>query len=169
MLKPFITWFHVKYSCLAALLYSIPVLIFIYNATYTDAWLLYLGNGLFLCTLSLFMLSYNRKKYENASAMFMLVSGHVTTLAGVFIACLICFIFLVLLVPGLLHPGIAGKVLTKAPVSSVDDKTNGLNFMVFVNAIIGNVSAGSFASIIFAFTVKRDQTKASGVSTVKNT
>jgi hypothetical protein len=89
----------------------------------------------------------------------MLAAGHIATVAGIVIACLLCFILVLVLVPGYLQAGTADKVLTSAPANTVKDKTNGLSFMLFMNAIIGNVVAGSAASIIYPFTLKRDQTK----------
>lgn len=147
------------YSVLAAVMYTIPVFFFIRNATYTDAWLLYLGNGLFLAAIALFMLMFNKKRSENASTVVMLTTGHITTVAGIFLACIMCFLLLSFMVPGLFETGTTDKVLTDAPANAVDDKTNGLNFMVLMNAVIGNVSAGSFIAILFAFTAKRDQTR----------
>ena len=155
---------YLKYSLIAAIVYCIPVAIFVKNGTYTDAWLLYLGNGLFLCPIAIFLLSFNRKRKENASSISMLFAGHATAVMGILVACLISFIILIIFIPGIFHSGTAGKVLTEAPVTTVRDKTNGLIFMVFTNAIVGNISTGSFASIIFAFSIKRDQTKESAAS-----
>jgi hypothetical protein len=153
------------YSLMAAVLYCIPVLIFIIHATYTDAWLLYLGNFLFMGAITYFMLTFNRKREDNASSTSMLVAGHATTVMGIIIACIISFIILVLLVPGFFHSGVAGKVLADNTPMNVRGNTNGLSFMVFADAVFGNISAGSFISIILAFTVKRDQTRES--STLK--
>lgn len=169
MFRTLFVWSQIKYSILGAIVYCIPAFLFIQHATYTDAWLLYLGNGLFLCAISLFMFSYNKKRKENASTTSMLVAGHATTVIGIILACFISFLVLIILVPGLFQSGTTGKVLTDAPVNTIDDKTKGLNFMVFFNAIVGNVSTGSFASIIFAFTLKRDQTKESATRPNKET
>jgi len=155
----YLSW--LKYSLVAAVLYCIPMLIFVLGTSYTQAWLLYVGNALFLGVVVVFMLAFNRERRANASTVAMLVAGHVVTVAGILIACLIAFIIMVTLVPGFLEAGTAGRVLTDEPDMMVKGKTNGLNFMVLMNAIVGNVSMGSFASIMFAFTPQRDQTKES--------
>jgi hypothetical protein len=89
----------------------------------------------------------------------MLAAGHITTVMGILIACLLSFILVLVFVPGFLHAGTANKIMTGAPASTVKGKTNGLAFMLFTDAIFGNVVAGSFASIMFPFVLKRDQTK----------
>jgi hypothetical protein len=91
--------------------------------------------------------------------MAMLASGHIATLMGVIIACLLAFILQVIMVPGYLSSGTTDKVLTGEPANMVYDKTRGMSFMVFVTATIGNFSAGSFVSIIFPFALKADQTR----------
>ena len=152
---------YLKYGLVAALLYCIPLLIFVLGTSYTQAWLLYVGNALFLGVVVVFMLAFNRERKANARSISMLVAGHIVTVVGIVISCLFAFIMLTILVPGFLEAGTAGRVLTDEPEMMVKDNTNGMNFMIFLNAIVGNVSMGSFASIMFAFTPQRDQTKES--------
>jgi hypothetical protein len=155
-----IHWRHyLTYAIGAAILYCIPAVIYLIRASYTEAWLLYVGNFLFLITIVAFLFSFNNRRRQDASTTSMLTAGHITTVAGIVIACVLCFLLLVILVPGYLHAGTADKVLTDSPANTVKDKTGGLSFMLFMNAIIGNVVAGSAPSIIFPFTLKRDQTK----------
>ena len=155
-----IHWGHyLTYAVGAAILYCIPVVIYLNRANFTQAWLLYIGNFLFLITIVAFLFSFNNRRSENASTMSMLTAGHITTVAGIVICCILCFILLSVLVPGYLHAGAAEKVMRNAPANTVQDKTNGLSAMLFMNAIIGNVIAGSASSIIFPFSLKRDQTK----------
>jgi hypothetical protein len=51
--------------------------------------------------------------------------------------------------------------LTDEPGMMVRGNTNGLTFMVIMSALVGNISMGSFATILFGFTTQRDQTKES--------
>jgi len=155
-----IHWRHyLTYAVGAAILYCIPVVIYLNRANFTQAWLLYIGNFLFLITIVAFLFSFNNRRRQDASTMSMLAAGHITTIAGIVIACLLSFILLTVLVPGYLHSGTADKVLANAPANTIKDKTNGLSAMLFLNAIFGNVVAGSASSIIFPFSLKRDQTK----------
>jgi predicted ABC-type exoprotein transport system permease subunit len=150
---------YLPYAIAAAVVYCIPVILYLQRANFTQAWLLYLGNFLFLLAIIFFLFSFNRKRKENAATTSMVAAGHITVVAGIVLACLLSFILLLLFVPGYLHSGTTEKVLSQAPANTVRDKTEGLSFMLFANAIIGNLCVGSASSIIFPFTLKRDQTK----------
>lgn len=63
------------------------------------------------------------------------------------------------MIPGLFHAGTPAKALTDAPANTVHDKANGLLFMIFGSATIGNAASGIFVCIIFPFAIKGDQTK----------
>ena len=153
-------WRHyLTYAIVAAFLFGLAVLIFLMDTSYSRAWLLYIGNALFLFTIAAFLLSFNRRRDRNASSMTMLTAGFITSGAGIIIACLLCFILLSVMIPGLFHAGEPGKVLTGAPANTVLDKTHGLLFMIFGSATIGNGAAGLFVCIIFPFAIKGDQTK----------
>jgi hypothetical protein len=153
-------WQHyLPYAIAAAIVYCIPVAFYLNRASFGEAWLLYLGNFLFLTVIVSFLFSFNRRRDKNASAITMLAAGHITTAIGIVTAVVLCFILLLVFVPGFLHSGTTEKVLQKAPANTVKDKTGGLSFMMFADAVIGNLVVGSFASFMFPFTLKRDQTK----------
>lgn len=159
MNKPFNPKPYLIYGLLGAVVYCIPVTVFLSNPDFSQGWLLYLGNLLFLFAIVAFLYAFNRKRSENAATLAMLTAGHIATLIGIVISCLLAFILLVIMVPGYLGPGEAEKVLTGEPANTTDDKTRGLSFMVFATAIIGNLSTGSFVSIVFPFAMKADQTR----------
>jgi hypothetical protein len=147
------------YGAVAALLASIPIFFYIQDASYTQSWLIYLGSFFFAVVIAIHTLTVNKKRGGNESTVFMVFESHVTTLIGVVVACVICFLLLTALVPGYLSEGPAGKVMTDAPPNSLEDKTNGLSFKVFMGAILFNFSMGSFVSLVFPFYSKRNQKK----------
>lgn len=152
---------YLVFSILAATLYAIPVAVFISDATYSKAWLLYLGNALFMITIAAFLFRFNRQRGKNASSMTMLKAANITSVLGILIACLLCFILIAIMIPGLFHPGPPDKTLQGAPANTIQDKAHGLLWMVFGSATIGNVVTGFFVSMIFPFALKADQTKES--------
>jgi len=155
-----VDWVHsLTFGGIAGLLFCIPAFIYIQRASYNDSWLLYLGSMFFFLMIVADILIFNRKRGANESTAAMVFESHVTTLIGVFAALLGCLILLMIMVPGFFQPGMADKQLTDAPANTIRDKTEGLNFKVFALAILANFSFGSFASIIFPFTAKRNQTK----------
>jgi hypothetical protein len=150
---------YLAYAITAAVVYSLAVAFFLRDTSYSESWLLYVGNALFMVVIVLFLFSFNRRRGKNAGSMAMLKAGAVTSTLGIIIACLLCFILLSIMVPGLFHSGTPEKVLTGEPVNTVPDKTHGMLFMIFGSAIIGNIATGMFVCIVFPFTLKGDQTK----------
>jgi len=133
------------------------MIIYVREAKFSETWLLFLGDGLFLFSLFISLIFLSKKVADNASTGYMLMAGHAVTVMSVIIICIIAFIALLIYVPGLLHVGTTYKTLKQVPANMVEDKTHGLLFILFVNAVIGTFSAGSFTSIITAYTIKREQ------------
>lgn len=161
MFKKYPVKSYFGYSILAAVLFCITVLIFLINGDYVSTWWLFVGNGLFMLSIFYFMWSFNKTKSENASASSLVISGHLTTILAIIISSIVSYILMIMFVPGLFQSGEVETAIEGAPPSIDTGKTDGLMFMVFMCATIGNISAGSFASLVFAYTAKRDQTEES--------
>ncbi|MDB5230495.1 MAG: hypothetical protein JWN76_1300 [Chitinophagaceae bacterium] len=154
---PFSTLF--VYGLTAAILYCIPLFIFIKTATFSSLWLLYLGNALFLGCMFLFIPAFFRKmRSDNASTPSTLIAGHGATIIGVILSCLFAFIMLMIMVPDMFSGNHSEDAMANTPANMVHGPTNGLIFTIFISAIIGNFAAGSFVTLITAYTAKRDQT-----------
>lgn len=150
---------YLKFGLMAAIIYCIPVVIFLSNIAYQHAWLVYLGNLLFIIPIVAFLIDFNNKRKKNAGSIVMLAAGHITTAAGILISCVLSLILLMIFVPSFLQPGGGAEVLENAPTTAGSTQSDSLAFMIISNAIIGNLSAGSFVSIVFPFALKSDQTK----------
>lgn len=147
-------------GALGAILFCIPVFIYLRLANYDESWLLYLGSILFMIVMWVHTMRDSKKRANNNESTVALVfASHVATITGVIFSCLLCFLLLVLLVPGYMQSGGADTVLEDAPANMVQDKTEGLSFSVFMAATVINFSVGSFAGIILPFYLKRNQTR----------
>ena len=152
-------WKHyLKYGILASVCYCTTVSFFCRDATFAKTWLLFAGNLAYLIIIAISLFSFNRKKKNDANTVSMLTAGHITTLTGILLSCIFCFVILIIYIPGFLQRGIPGKLLTDEPAMIVHGKTNGMVFMIYMSIIIGNFVSGFAASIIFSFTLKRNQT-----------
>ncbi len=149
---------YLRYSVTAAILYSIVGYIFIHNETFRSAWILFIGNVLFACCIAAFILSYNKRRKQDASAGTMVFAGHITTVMGIIIACIICILIFFLLpgAGGSGHTG-ANEVLNNAAPQLQSGARDQYLLTLIMDAIVGNVSAGSFISIILPYTAKRNQ------------
>lgn len=150
---------YLTFSILAAIAFCIPMIIFVSSDNFRSAWWLYVGNILFLLSIVFFMLSFNRKKGEDASTQTMVAAGHITTALGIIISLIVAVAALLIFVPDIFNSGQSDAVLENAPSQTGNGKTHGLVLMLFMNTIVGNLVAGSFPSIILSYTAKKDQTK----------
>jgi hypothetical protein len=150
---------YFPFAAISSVLFAIPATIFVILSSFTAAWLLYLGNFFFLFGIAYSIWKMNKTKNEDAGAVSLIIGGHIATVMGIVIACFLMLLIMMIAIPGFFHAEYAFKVLQRAPANTVSDNTNGLRFMVLANAIVGNMSAGSFVSIIFPFTIKRNQTR----------
>ncbi len=141
---------YLSFAFAAALVYSVPVCFFITEADYTRSWLLYLGNFLFMIVIGIFLFFISRLRQTNPGMFSLMLTGEKQVLRSTAMAVLLSFMLLLIFIPGLLESGIAGRVIINKPVNTIHDKTNGLDVMVIANAVIGNISSGSFASVILA-------------------
>ena len=156
-------WRHYfKYAGIAVIFYCACVLFYCRDVTFSETWVLFTGNLLFLVVISASLFSFNKHRRNNASTVSMLAAGHITTLTAIVISCLACFIILLIYIPGFL--GTPHRLLHDEPVNIVRGKTNGLVFIIFMSTTMGNFVAGSSASILFSFTLKSNQTKESETS-----
>lgn len=143
---------YIKWGVIAAVVYCVLMLSFIKSDEFSSTYLLYIGNVLFLVVIAFYMLSFNKSKGENASTQTMTAAGHIATIVGIIISCIVAAIALTVFLP-------SPSVIEDAPAVTGTGKSHGLIFMVFMNAIIGNLVGGSFASIILPFSARKDQTK----------
>ncbi|HVW63057.1 MAG TPA: hypothetical protein VHC48_23565 [Puia sp.] len=150
---------YLKYGIIAAILFCIPVFFFLKDITWSQSWLLYLGNALFMVVVAVTLVLFNRQQKSSASSTSLVLAGVIVTVLGIIISCLICILLLSIMIPGLYHSGTPGKVLTGEPVNAVPDRSRGPVYMVLFNATMGNICTGLFICIIFPFTLKSDQTK----------
>jgi hypothetical protein len=151
-----------KSALIAAILFTIPVFIYLKDTTYKSNWLIYLGSFFFFLVIVLHTIFFNKVRGENANTITMVFASHVVTVMGVVLSCLFAFLLLVIMVPGYLDAGPAGKATPDTPANEIFDKTNGLSFRIFMGASLINFAFGSFAGIVFPFSVKKNQTKDTG-------
>jgi hypothetical protein len=145
---------YLKYAIAAAVLYCITVWIYISRDSFSEIWILYVGNFLFGAVIGIFIFRYNKTKVEKASSIGMLKAAHIAAIIGILLSCII--IFFLLLVFTDVFRSYPDTELQKAP-SQLNGKTNGFITVLFLDALVGNFSTSSFVSIILPFTVTKAQ------------
>jgi formate/nitrite transporter FocA (FNT family) len=146
---------YLRFAILAAIIYCLPVYFFIRKADYTQAWLLYVGNFLFMAVIVAFLFYFSRLKNDNPGTLSLIVSGQKEVVLGMVIAGVISGILLIILIPGLFGKGIPARVLSEAPANLLQGKTKGLSSMVLIDSTIGNFVTGAFMSLILPASLRR--------------
>jgi hypothetical protein len=137
MIKSPLLKIYLWFAFAAALVYSTPVFFFIGKADYTKSWLLFTGNFLFMIVIGYFLFYISRSGLRPYRMLAMIKAGQKQVLRSVFFCLIMGIILLNILVPG--------KFMINKPAN-----TNGLDFMVIVNSVIGNFFTGSFITVILA-------------------
>lgn len=151
MQEKFLFSYYYRYSLLCALAYCIPVIFYLMNDTFTNSWVLYIGNTAYILLLIISGYFVNKKLNDYASLRSMITAGAKVIFSSILIICILTAI---------LAFAIRGN--SSAVVKSAPDRTDNLYYMLPLNAIFVNFLMGFFAVIIGAVTIKKNQKNASG-------
>lgn len=141
-----------KYGLIPAILFIIPLIIYIRDETFSQTWLLYLGNTLFLACIFIFEFMFFRRQHETSSPVN---AGLAVTISGVIISCLLIFIVVAIFAPLLYKVGDAAITLQNKPPDFPKKSEFGVWLILFASAIFGNMVAGSFCSVMSAGILKQ--------------
>jgi hypothetical protein len=153
MLKRSSIFYLSRFGIFSAFLYCIPVVFFLKDKKFSDTWLLFLGNALFLFSIFIFGAIYTRKK-NNDSKNF---NGFVITFLGVIFSCIIILLLTLVFAPNVYHIGTSNEVLQQTPSTITHKNEHGLLFIMLANALIGNFCAGTFATIIAKSSAEKEK------------
>ena len=144
---------HSKYGILPAALFCVPIIFFIRDEQFSQAWLLYLGNALFLTCIFIFVLTRPKTGGEKISP---LNAGFSATFAGIMFSIILTIICILIFAPGLFDIG-ANQVLRDTPPSLTSNYDHGVLLMLLADIVVGNVVAGSFASVMASASMRRNK------------
>ncbi len=152
--------YYIRYPFLAAILYNISLVVFLFNTRYENVWVLYIGNILFCATVLWALIHFNHKVRDNASIKSMFMVGLKITLYGVIIASILCFILL-----GIkyyvfnAHPASMPetKLLEQSPTQAGNDTSGELTAALFTSTVVINIILGGLAASLGATVAKKNQ------------
>jgi len=152
--------YYIKYPLLAALLYSIPLLIFLFNTAYQNVWILYIGNILFCGMVLWSLIHFNHKVRDEASVPSMFMVGLKITLHGLLMASVLCFILLgIRYYLFTVHPAAnpENKLLEQSPSQAGNDTSGELLSTLFTNTVVINAVLGGLIAGLGATVAKKNQ------------
>lgn len=150
---------YLGFALLASIAYGFTAFYFIQEEQYADTWVLYIGNFLFMGAIAAFLFYISKKMEAGTKILTLIKAGSFTTVIGVVFSFILSWVLLLILVHGLLGRGVPGKVMTGKPVNTIHDRTNGLDFMVVINSVIGNFVTGAFVSLILPASLLKNKFK----------
>lgn len=147
-----LTSFYIRYSVIAAVLFTITASIFLFNTTYANTWLLYVGNLLFAATILTGVIRVSHKAHDNANIQSLFIVGVKITFYAILIASVLCLIMLAIL------SGVSsGTTVEESPTQAGSDTRGDLVLNVFLSAVMINAVLGGLASLIGTSVAKRNQ------------
>ncbi len=149
-MKDFVKRYFLR-GFIAAAIYCIMVLIFLFQNHFQSIWLLFLGNGLYLLAVATIVYLSNKAKKFSESPFTSAISGHVLSLTGAAFAVVLSLVLYFLFYLGI--DGTKGETLHQAPTEmSHNASNNGIVFVLIIVAALGNTITGFFAAVITSFT-----------------
>src|SRR5947199_9769869 len=88
--------YFISSAIIRAVLYSIPLIIFLWDGKFNQAWLLYAGNALFLCDVFIFEIYYGKRHEMKASPLY---AGLAVTIIGIVFFCILAVIAIAVIAP----------------------------------------------------------------------
>jgi hypothetical protein len=159
MKNPLLNRKHLKeyflVGLIAAALYSIPGIWFLYNKNYENSYYLFIGCFLFMIPIFIYTLALSKRQYEGRRSASMLMAGHFATMAGMIIAA----IFISASIWFFFPHGSNGQpeVIANVPDNMHVPRPAGLLGLMLSTALIGNFAVGSFICVLLSYAAKRDQ------------
>ena len=145
---------YLRYAIPAAIVYCIIAGIFLYNDSYNLIYLLYIGNVLFGIVILFFLLNYSKKRTEDFKAKYMVASGHITAVIGILISCVIICILMAIIRPNGYEAVSATTKALKDPAAALQGDTHPLIYIMFADAVFGNIGISSFLSFMLPYTAR---------------
>ncbi|MEO8823527.1 MAG: hypothetical protein ABI366_08115, partial [Ginsengibacter sp.] len=128
-----------KYSIAAAIVYLVCVVIFLSDDSYTQSYILYIGNMIFALVVAAHIVSFSINNDNQPGTYESIVTGFTTAIVGTVISCLAIFIILAIMKPiGYREVLNTASELAK-PAPGLDGNSHVLMYMLFLDAIIGNL------------------------------
>lgn len=146
----------IAFAFAAACAYCIAVSYYIKTMSFESSWVLYIGNFLFAAVIGVFVAWFYKKHQSDIGTIRLVVIGGKTAFAGIVIACLMILLLLIILVPAIFKPESVSHIQLKHSPGQFEGKNQGFGAILFLNAILGNMGASFFISLLIPFAVMKN-------------
>lgn len=153
-----ITFFKqvIRFSIAAAVAYCVAVYFFVTRMNYEDSYLLYVGNFLFAAVIGIFIAWFYKQHERDISTIRLVVIGGKAAVAGIVAAVVLVTLMLLLMVPHIFSGNTNSDLVLKAAPGQFSGKNLGFGQILYLNAVLGNMGASFFISLLIPFTVMKN-------------
>lgn len=148
---------YLKLAIIPAILYLIFAVLFLWKSAFQMTYILYIGNMLFGFSIAVFIWLFSKRESENVKTGKLIFAGHITAVMAILIICVIDILLLYVIPSHATGMTQATSPQLQQSPPQLGHMDKGLILVLFMSTIVGNISTGSFISIIFPYMVKRDQ------------
>jgi len=145
--------FLMRNAILAALLFTIPAAMFLFSSSYSNVWLLYIGNILFSAIVLWAVIRVNHRVHDRASIRSMFSVGIKIMFYGLLIASVLCLIMLSVQSSMVS----ASTAIDESPTQAGSDTRGDLVITLFTNTVLINAVLGTLASLLGSSVAKGNQ------------
>jgi hypothetical protein len=124
--------------------------------TYEESYVLYIGNFLFAAVIGIFIAWFYRQHQRSISTIRLVVIGGKAAVAGILAACLLVTLMLLVLVPQIITGAHTDGLVLKGAPGQMAGKHLGFGQVLYLNAILGNMGASFFISLLIPFSVMKN-------------
>ena len=153
---------NVQYAAVAAVAYTIPASFYIGKVAFSETWMLYLGNFLFAIFIGIFIGLFYKKHVGSINIPKLIMAAGKTTLYGIVIACLLCFLLLVIFRPAAFSTASLHQPQLQQSPAQFAGAHQGYVLILFMNAILGNGALALFLSLLLPFSIVHNQQTGTG-------
>ncbi len=153
-----ITFFKqvIRFSIAAAVAYCIAVFFFMKRMNYEDSYLLYVGNFLFAAVIGIFISWFYKQHQRDISTIRLVVIGGKAAVAGIVAAVIFVTVMMLIVVPQVFNAAGTDRLVLKAAPGQFAGKNLGFGQILYLNAVLGNMGASFFISLLIPFTVMKN-------------
>jgi hypothetical protein len=146
---------YIPRALIAAAVYCIAVVIFLSRENYQSIWILFLGNVLYMLSITVIVyLTYRADSFKE-SPVTSAISGHILSFTGAALSVILSLLLYFLY--DLVIRGSQGETLQNAPAGFSSNSTHGMLFVLVILAAFGNTVAGFFAALFTSFDASKKQ------------
>lgn len=142
---------YALFGTLAGIFFAMTVWFFLYNADYTQTWIMFIGSAFFMFVIMLFVIKLHSQDYSEEGAKSIVYAGHLSMISGIIVSVILCLY---------LTDSYKGQVLARQHISLRVFNVNSLDFFrLFLPGIFVAFLAGSFISLMMGYASKWIQPK----------